>query len=298
MKVTLVLIGLLLSSVIDAQKPDSLICGSKKWYNHIYTYSMSVTTEVLACSYDTLINDTTYLKLLKGLHGIDPPTYSGGFIREQENRIYYRIKSNSPEVLVYDFNIVETDTVSVFNFLSLSNELEEISLICDSIRTEDYFEQPRITYYLSSLMASGLHTETWIEGIGSTSGLLHNSDGRVGGDAYHLGCVKQGEDFIYKREGVVACMNIALNVAESQKSNTRIYPNPVFVSDILYVDTNSEICVIELFNELGQKVYGQELVDNQSTIRINNPPGIYFYQLKNHKGNSIQSGKLVIISGR
>jgi len=135
MKGQLIILGLLFSMQVCGQNATKIIESDKKWYNHIYYYDNlgAMTTEVFAISSDTIINDTTYKKLLKGYHGIDPPTFNGGYIREIAGRLYYRINLISPERLVYDFNIAEGDTMNVFNYISFAEDLEEYQLVCDSI---------------------------------------------------------------------------------------------------------------------------------------------------------------------
>lgn len=125
---------------------------------------------------------------------------------------------------------------------------------------------------------------------------MHNYDGRVGGDAYHLGCVKQGDDFIYKREGVADCLIIALSNISNHNPITRIYPNPIFEGGLLSIDTEYKFCRVELVNSLGQIVCLEEFIGNQNIIRIDNSPGIYFYRLKNNEDKLILVGKLIIVN--
>jgi hypothetical protein len=226
--------GILMS--LSAFGQLNMIDQNKKWYNHIYLYeSFKTTTEVLAFSYDTTINDTIYRKLLKGYHGVDPPYTDGGFLREEAGELYYRINSSGPEKLIYDFSISPGNSVEVGNYLSFSNEMKDLLLICDSIKQENYDYVARQTIYLSSEHMPGYNYEIWIEGLGSKSGLLHNYAGKVGGDSYHLGCVKYNDELIYKRDESLDCMIIALGLNAYNANTGSVFPNPARLDQLITI---------------------------------------------------------------
>lgn len=273
----------------------NMIDQNKKWYNHIHLYeSFETTTEVLAFSYDTTINDTIYKKLLKGYHGVDPPGTNGGFLREEAGEVYYRINASGPEKLIYDFSISPGNSIEVGNYLSFSNELEDLLLICDSIRPENYDDVTRQTIYLSSEHMPGYNSEIWIEGLGSKSGLLHNYAGKVGGDSYDLGCVKYSDELIYKRDELLDCIIIALGLNAFDANTGSVFPNPARLDQLITIQYQEEFQRFELYNIMGEVEQVEYVNRYKNTFKLNVSAGLYIYRVLNSDRKTVFKGKLQV----
>ena len=202
---------ILITLPCHSQTDDSIVDLSKVWYTHIYIYCCwQVDTEVIGLSQDTTINDTNYNKVLRSTGGNINPSQYYGFIREDSlHRIYYKTTATNPERLIYDFSITEKDTITAYGLMKKENdEFSKCQYICDSISIREYHGVQRRVFYLTEL--KGLVPEYWIEGLGSSSGLLHNFDGRVGGDAFYLSCVYSGDSLLFKK--YATCVRIALDI--------------------------------------------------------------------------------------
>ena len=104
--------------------------------------------------------------------------------------------------------------------------------------------------------------------------------------------VSSGDSCYYYYHTVLGVNNIASN-----KSNISVYPNPsngVFTMQVKSQElrTNS----VEVYNVLGEKVYSQLNIQNQ-TFNIDlpsQPNGVYFYRVIANSGELIGEGRLVI----
>ena len=271
---------------------DSIIDTVKVWYTHIYIYCCEqVDTEVIGISQDTIIDDTTYNKILRATGGNTIPFLKYGFIREDSlHRIYYKTTVSSPERLIYDFSIQEGDSTKVFGLMDWEkDDFISCNYICDSIRNKGYFGNQRKVYYLST--SPGHNYEHWIEGLGSSSGLLHNYDGQVGDDAFYLSCVYSRDSLLYKK--YATCVRIALDVNTITANNPLIFPNPVGTNQYLQIRHTKPGCILEVYNARGTLVHKQILDSSEIVTRFNVDRGIYLYRIIENRKGSVYSGKLI-----
>ena len=273
------------------EKQNSIIDTNKKWYTHIYYYdSWWVDTEVIGIGNDTIVNDTTYYKVLRATVGVEIPYQDYGLIRQDRNRVYYKTSAEKPEKLIYDFNISEGDTIIVYSLTDwLMDEYNECKYVCDSIRIS--FQMQRRVFYLTALPAQV--PEFWIEGIGSSSGILHNFDGRVGGDAFYLSCVMFGDSFLYRKYPSEPCIRIAVGIDKITPNDPLIYPNPVGKDKILHIKNIARESIIELYDVRGTLVQRRILEPSETSLKIDLETGIYLYQIIEKQEGRIRTGKLI-----
>ncbi|AWI25298.1 ice-binding family protein [Flavobacterium pallidum] len=84
------------------------------------------------------------------------------------------------------------------------------------------------------------------------------------------------------------CNALAIDVPVKQP--VKLYPNPF--SSVLNVTVDSGSSNIVIYNVTGMEVYRAALHQEQNTIYINVPAGVYFYKVEDDKGY-IQSGRLI-----
>ncbi|MFC2080748.1 T9SS type A sorting domain-containing protein [Bacteroidota bacterium] len=273
----------------------SILDKQKIWYNYIYEYfSWNVNTEVLGLGNDTILADTNYFQVLRATGGIEIPFLKYGFIRTDNEKVYYRTTSQKPERLIYDFSIAEGDTVIVYGLMNWSNDnFIECQYICDSIRPKDFYSIQRAVYFLSTTMCPECNYESWIEGIGSYSGLLHNYDGRTGSDAFYLSCVKTNDDYLFKKSESEPCIKITVGIDAATPFLPMIHPNPVKVDQELHIRYTSTSSIFELYNAVGKLVFKENLVSPEISLIIDVTPGLYFYRLASDKKNQFITGKII-----
>lgn len=235
------------------------------WWNNTPVYH--ITGE------DTVINGTPYNKLFEN------NIYIGGLREDSLKKVYFVSLDSTNEHLIYDFSLSAGDTVWVwghtggpFGFNRLIIESEDSILLANG-------EVRRVLNINDQQNPS----DQWIEGIGSTYGLLTSgcfSSLRV----IHL------TQFILK--GVIVYpLTTSIEKADMFQANLIVSPNP-FSTQLTFSHSNSSQATISLYNFLGQQVL-QQTVTNSATINTEQlADGIYFYELRNDKG-LVANGKVI-----
>lgn len=153
-------------------------------------------------SSDTIINDVTYTKVMqRATLTSDAPKYAAA-IRQEGNKVY--VCHDSKEYLLYDFGAKVGDEIMIWGGLDhpttlCKNEVKDVQTtddgkriltigIADDIPDVSDEEQFR-------------ETAQWIEGIGSTNGLLHTGVTYPGGSSHYLQCAYSDGVQVYERTG-------------------------------------------------------------------------------------------------
>jgi len=84
--------------------------------------------------------------------------------------------------------------------------------------------------------------------------------------------------------------------ADGGERIVKFYPNPA--TSFITFDLQKTIdkgCDIQVFNLLGKMVYEQKNIPNHTTISLNDyTRGVYIYQLRDHDGKILDSGKFQV----
>ncbi len=279
---------------------NSILDKDKTWYNHIHYYmSMGqVNTEVIGFGTDTTISDTIYAEVLRATGGVETPHQQYGYLRVKNGQVFYRTDPEEPERILYDFTISEHETIHVYG---LTGEWPDYGLVeyhftCDSIRYFEYCSILRKVLFLSPVDMQGYNSESWIEGIGSVSGLLHNYDGRVGGDGFILSCVTHNDNLLFDKYETGECVRIAVGINnESLNSNVEIYPNPT--SGVVTIETGGKgPCLVTISGLNGQSLYSRDI--NDPIFQVDLSPfrnGVYFITVRSQ--NILITRKVVKLQG-
>ena len=227
---------------------------------------------------DTIIDSFQYNKIYV-LHDsvltINGSTYFGA-IRENGKKVYYRYMSCTHDVLLYDFTKQINDTIfSVYSdfeitwcldstpFFLVINSIDSI-LINGSYRKVFHFEND---------------TLNWIEGIGSTKGLLEPiPPGVMGNYDWNLVCFFQNDELLYHNQIFGSCFKSNSGIGENFEKRDieiNIFPNPSNGS--LTVDfANMKNLKEILLQDLLGKIVFRQTINNQRQIKIDNlPSGAY-----------------------
>lgn len=215
-------------------------------------YCSSYFTQFLG---DTVIGGTHYLKVMRSEDQQMQKWITEGFIREDSNKkVYYRDTIAKQECLLYNFGCNIGDT------LQLNCGCSKTGFLVDSIRTIAIDGIPRKYFYLTYLEMNT--QEIWIEGIGSTMGILngggwgHCLTGGSMGEA--LLCFYEDEikkyqslefpNYCYLNPEIINGIEPRNAIAQF-----KVYPNPV--SGELFVQPNSPIdepYTLELYSIKGE----------------------------------------------
>lgn len=283
---------------------QDIVDTANNWNTQVrfeYPYG-NIVTEAIRFSADTVIDQINYKKVLRSLEENQAEWNSYGFIRENQNRVFYKLTAPDPERMICDLNLNLYDFLVVYGLYTFGGSnpvLDSMTYyvtLVDSLQIGDSYR--RQLHLSVSEGCQFVEVEQWVEGMGSRSGILHNFDGKVGDDGDLLLCFKTGDTLMYMDPGSVTCYvstgtgNVLQNAPEIS-----VYPNPA--TDRINVDLkniNSSLPLeVYLFNGFGTEVL-DELKNNfyqKSIVSLAGiSPGIYFYELRQNS-TVIGRGKLI-----
>jgi hypothetical protein len=285
MKTSMILFVLSFACSGKAQK---LLDENNLWMDVHNTINFGVYYEFFQIQSDTIIASKEYRKLY---HKYDEATskweYIYGIREDSSGKVYFVQRDNENERLLYDFNLQLNDTFFICNNATIYvTSIDTVMLLNGELRKRIQFEPG---------------PETWIEGIGSTDGIV--ADGgfyyciTFGEDFPFLNCFTKNGEILYMNEwSSYPCLDGMTALPNLSRKSFSLYPNP-FSSNVTIVLPNSDLPVeLNIFNLLGELLHHQELRDQYTTINRNGiPSGIYIFQLVGSEGQ-IMTKKVMIIS--
>ncbi len=268
--------------------PDS----SATWniYFSLYCFSDGTAEEYysITISGDTLINNQRYHKLMTPfVQSFSTGTCGGtaigykGAIRQDTTikKVFYIAPTDTVEELLYDFTMQVGDTVRGYT--------ETIAV-----------PSPQTVHSIDSVLVGSSYRKRWnighfyydnhfIEGVGSTYGLIERDPGTITDQAvYSVTCFQQNGNTLYYSPTTAStgCELItSINSIDNNTNQIKVFPNPSNGS--LTIDFNQSIKEILLTDLLGNIIL-QQYTNNQTKFKINNlQSGIYILTVidKNNK---------------
>ena len=127
-----------------------------------------------------------------------------GAVREEDKRVYFRRKieqNYQEEVLLYDFNLMVGDTVTVNWMGQQLMVLEESEVEVDgTMRRQLGLGRYSVGYPPTEV------DEYWIEGVGSTFGFLNSGSEGLGGAFIYLLCYHENGNLVWDNEAFDDCV--------------------------------------------------------------------------------------------
>jgi len=288
--------------------PDSGAVWSEIFYCHDENAVDKTTYENFAVNgEDTLMSNQIYTKLYLFYDSIfnkATATCIGGIREDSLRRIYYngigihRYKPNlecaneNNEIKLFDFGLEVGDTVWSLNSGYSANGLIvsriDTLLLGNSLRRKINFG------YFDSF--DPFWSFSWVEGIGSTRGLLYVSDETPMSYLNHLICYKQYDKTIFKSEFYNDCFPNLTGFSEKAFDNkVKIYPNPITNNEAKFVFNGLNVESISIYNEYGCFITSIDVRGlNNAIIPLTNiASGIYLYVIFTRHGNLV-SGKFMV----
>jgi len=274
--------------------PDSNAVWNEQYdYYDFYPSPICIDNYSITINGDTMINGLLYRKLLTPFvqHQYIPPHFVGpqvltgylGALRQDINdrKVYFVARYDSLETVLYDFNLNVGDTIIARTFCAVT-----VSSI-DSILIGSDYRKRWVSY------GSILGPVEFIEGIGSSKGLLSSWDCEGDGYGKNLNCFQQDGVTLWPFSSATDC-NLITTIEESLSSKVlyELSPNPFRIHSKIV--TYAEFDQLEIFNSIGirvrtQKVCGNEIIIEKGAL----PVGIYFFILGS-SNNYQESGKFII----
>lgn len=203
---------------------------------------------------ETTINAVVYKNLLESREEFPSDWTHFAYMREDDQRRVWMLRdSEEGEFLMYDFNAVAGDTVSV-------GYSESVPLVLDSITQVEVNGLSRSKYWLSY---GDYYRETWVTGIGSNKGIWGSGSTFVVGGWYWLLCMFDAKGIVYDNPVYESCF-IVTGIEDVSTPVVRIFPNPAhdYVSISLPLQINLK--EIDLINVLGEVVERLNLPEKSS----------------------------------
>ena len=218
---------------------------------------------------DTLINGLTYHKLTipyvessgKSITTMISPGYKGAIRQDTLNRKTFIIPpATITEQLLYDFTMQIGDTVKghIETYLNPGDVVESI----DSVLVgNNYHKRWKI---------NSNYTIYFIEGVGSTYGLIEYSPGNVVDWAdISTTCFRQNGITLYPASATNCELITSIIPVNKKKDQFKIYPNPSHGSFTAEFDKSMNIVEIRLTDLFGRIILQQQ-TDNLTKIEIDN----------------------------
>ena len=263
-------------SIVDTNKVWSVMHGSFMPGGSSYsTYSYKF-------GKDTVINDLKYYLVYESLSNTLDWYYSDKAIREDSGRVYLLDDEMKEEKILYDFNLEVNDTIELIPESSY-HENNWIVYKIDSVELNGKLKK-RI-----SLVFEGEY-DIWIEGIGSTFGVLF-SGFLVPDINAELLCVWEHGTKIYSNPEYDFCYK-SVGIDEQKTKNNDIKIYPTIVNCILNIEAISQENRIQIISIKGNIVYDE--ITNLKRIDISEiDKGFYFVRIFDEVGKTLKIEKII-----
>lgn len=236
---------------------------------------------------DTLVDGIQYMKVRRSEDQQMQKWTTQGLIREDSNKkVFYRDILAKEECLLYDFGCKAGDT------LSLNCVCRESGFLVDSIKTVVNDGVAHKYFYLTYLKTKTLK-EVWIEGIGSTLGILN------GGSFSH--CMTGGGEALlcYSESGIkkyqspmiekycYLSRDIINGIPEKALPQLKVFPNPTSGVFSIQTTLNFDEGTLELLTVKGELIKTECLNQGSNLHRMNLSSlrsGVYILRLFTNTG--------------
>jgi len=306
-KVSIILLGIIICSFAETngQSYIPFIDTAKHW-NVMITYSdggspsSKSTIQYWFSENDTIINDTSYRKVMSsGDHFFYPPGVSG-YIREDTatRKVFFRNLDSSffpsGDQLLYDFSAVSGDTIEVFGHLACGWAPDQNRYVVTSVGDTTLMDnRVKKTWTLEALDENANPIDFWIEDIGSLNGVLYPGCYMFGTVSFRLDllCYFESGESIYISEEDSCFVDWSTGIKKIQYPVIKVYPNPA--SEIIVLELPQDYKVdgeYTIFDIKGTIILKGKLENNIVTINAL-AQGYYFVRVIADKG--VINGKFV-----
>lgn len=285
----LILLGFLIILDCNSQDYIPILGDSNVWY--IITQGEGYGTEIIHTVDDTIIDDKQYII-----------TDGTGYLYEDtiEKKVYKRDPWWGKEILLYDFSILEGDSIQL-QYLDIGGIVKNYDkYIVDSIGLFQLVGIESRAIYLSGKSGPSDYYEhpIWIEGMGSLGNLQYSA---YEPDIWNLGelaCYYKNGELLYQSSlsKELGRCDINTSFIDSKSLQTiNIHPNP-FTDQFTIEGLPIGKISIEIYDIFGRKIY-QDITHFVNSHIINTSginPGIYLIRIRNTNNGDTLTSKIII----
>jgi hypothetical protein len=260
--------------------PDSNACWNITYYQYYCTFGDAFEDYSITISGDTIINSESYLKLSTPCVNFynsgtctqtHYPGYKGAIRQDIPNKkVYFIPPISSTEYLLYDFNMNVGDTIQGY-IASYSGTYDTVILI-DSVLVGNDF---RKRWYINDW-----YDIYFIEGIGSTYGLLENSPGySTDAPGFTIDCFLQDGETLYPDTNLYCQLITTIRNIEDLSDFVQVFPNPSKGSFFIKFEQMNDFRNLQITDLVGNIVFQKEITDQKQLNTENLPAGVYLLTL-------------------
>lgn len=255
------------------------------------TFSPNTGSFRLKIEGDTLINNLHYKKIYRsGSASGDDWNALPDFIREDFSGKIFLKEQSMPEFLLYDFTLIEGDTFHA------TGACAAVVTAVDSVNLADGTRRKRLKLVRADAQTFG-DENFWIEGIGSTGGLLTHFWGLCFTDyPEFLLCFHENDNLQFQPEPSLSCFIVSTDEI-SDENKIKIYPNPAAAVLTVEMPESGTADIFSVSDFTGKCLKTESINLGEKTINIpvnDLPPGIYLFQL-NTGGRSLAVYKFAVM---
>lgn len=253
---------------------QSLVTDGNRWNVSTYLNFGPTETYIYLLSGDTLLGNQTYLKLYYTRNANLSGTVLIGLMREESKRVYFLSFCDNSEYLLYDFNMKEGDTQTLYGLpfpyeCPVANEMQ-----CTQIETANYFGRDYRQFHFD------FGDPVWIEEIGSTEELLCPYGMQISDLSWSLLCFHHNDELAYMAPGADTCYISTVGLHQASKVGAlQLSPNPVTRGQQLQVRSLAPLGQIEIYSATGTKVGSFPVGHTNNTVVDTRglAPGVYYF---------------------
>lgn len=209
--------------------------------------------------------------------------YKGAIRQDIPNKkVYFIPPMFSSEYLLYDFNMTTGDTVE--GFITSFTEPDTVIAI-DSILVGDNFRK--------RWLINDWYEIYYIEGIGSTYGLLEASPGySTDADMYSLDCFIHNDQSLYPDTNTNCQLITSVNDNGDLTNQVKVFPNPSNGTFFIEFDSPNDIREIQLADLVGNIIFRKE-INNEKQAFIKKLAGGTYILILIDKNNRTANEKII-----
>jgi hypothetical protein len=259
---------------------QGFVTENKTW--HVRDHSWwDVNTEIFKIQGDTVINELTYKKLWSSWNdSAQVDMYLRGFLREDSGIVYYRDNYLTEDKILYNFNLEQGDTATVY-----SEFCQERTVVVAYVDSIYYYGIPR-----KELILDSWYEEYWIQGIGSTYGLLYSGVYECVADvSKSLICCHEDDSLIFMKQYEEECYQTNVGIDEDPIQRDLIMsPNPVLRGQPVVIQCNNGIEELELIDYSGRTIFSFKTdFQKEVTLQTNYiKAGLYLIRIYSDTGQN------------
>ncbi len=194
---------------------------------------------------DTIIDQLSYLKVWQSVDEYYQEWAHYGYIRSEENGDVYYLDKFFNGGLIYRFDVQVGDNFTINNPYSWEKSITVLSIDSVLILPMEQYRK-RITIF-------AVYEETWIEGVGSSAGILNSgfhAEPLTGG-LYDMLCEWQDETEVFSNPDFTFCFKTTVSTPENQENKTvlTIFPIPLTESSLIKLSnkiTDGRIGIVDM----------------------------------------------------